>query len=167
VRAGLLPLIIRPGVIEGIGLWRHAVFQPRDGAGEKPDLFQALARAILATDAFPELASTQTTPEWLGEELRENPRGIRVLFQTTLGRVAETAHPEFALARTPVMRFALVIDQMEELFTLEWINEPTREAFIKALAALAQSGLVYVIGTLRSDFFSRCDKEIFMRRKRR
>ena len=63
-------------VIEGIDLWRHAVFQPRDRAGEKPDLFQALARAILATDAFPELASTQTTPEWLGEELRENSIGL-------------------------------------------------------------------------------------------
>ena len=158
VRAGVLPLIIRPGVIEGIGLWRHAVFQPRDGAGQKPDLFQALARALLAPSAFPELASTQTKPEWLGEELRKNPRAIRVLFQTALDRVADNAHREFALLRPPVTRFALLIDQMEELFTLEWIDGPTRKAFIQALAALAQSGLVYVIGTLRSDFFSRCEE---------
>ena len=157
-RAGVLPLILRPGVIEGIGLWRHAVFQPRDGAGKKPDLFLALARALVATNAFPELASAQTTPEWLAGELRENPRGIRIVLQTALDRVAETAQREFALARPPVARFALLIDQMEELFTLEWIDGQAREAFIKVLAALAQSGLAYVIGTLRSDFFSRCEE---------
>jgi tetratricopeptide (TPR) repeat protein len=158
VRAGVLPLILRPGVIEGIGIWRHAVFQPRDGAGVKPDLFLALARALLAVDAFPELGSEQTTPNWLAGELRQSPHGIRIFLQTALDRVAEAAQRDLALARPPVARFALLIDQMEELFTLEWIDKLAREAFIEVLAALARSGLVYIIGTFRSDFFSRCEE---------
>jgi tetratricopeptide (TPR) repeat protein len=157
-RAGVLPLILRPGVIEGVGLWRYAVFQPRDGAGERPDLFLALARTLLGTNAFPELVSAQTTPEWLAQEFRENPRGIRILLQSALDRVVEATQRELALERPPLARFALLIDQMEELFTLEWIGAPARDAFIQVLAALARSGLVYIIGTLRSDFFSRCEE---------
>ena len=44
---------------------------------------------------------------------------------------------------------------MEELFTTE--KEPaSREALVRLLAALAGSGLVWVIATIRSDFFHRC-----------
>jgi hypothetical protein len=146
-RAGVLPLILRPGVIEGIGLWRYAVFQPRDGAGEKPDLFLALARALLAVDGFPELASEQTTPEWLAGELRENPRGIRILLQAALDRVAAAAQREFGLARPPDARFALLIDQMEELFTLEWIDGSVREAFMQFLQRSPGAASCMLIGT--------------------
>jgi hypothetical protein len=31
VRAGVLPQLLKPGVIEGIGHWRHAIFRPSDG----------------------------------------------------------------------------------------------------------------------------------------
>ena len=49
----------------------------------------------------------------------------------------------------------VAIDQMEELFTTE--KEPaSREALVRLLAALAGSGLVWVIATIRSDFFHRC-----------
>ena len=44
---------------------------------------------------------------------------------------------------------------MEELFTTE--TEPaSREALVRLLAAFAGSGLVWVIGTIRADFFHRC-----------
>ena len=53
------------------------------------------------------------------------------------------------------MRLIVAIDQMEELFTTE--EEPaSREALVRLLAALAGSGLVWVIATIRSDFFHRC-----------
>ena len=49
----------------------------------------------------------------------------------------------------------LAVDQMEELFTTG--NEPaSREALVRLLAMLAGSGLVWVIGTIRADFFHRC-----------
>jgi hypothetical protein len=31
VRAGVLPQLLKPGVIEGIGHWRYAIFRPSDG----------------------------------------------------------------------------------------------------------------------------------------
>lgn len=46
-RAGVLPLLTRPGVIEGIGLWRCAIVRPSD---DSADLFQALAAALLRAD---------------------------------------------------------------------------------------------------------------------
>lgn len=53
------------------------------------------------------------------------------------------------------MRLIVAVDQMEELFTTE--EDPTsREVLVRLLAALAGSGLAWVIGTIRSDFFHRC-----------
>src|SRR6185369_4953903 len=46
-------------------------------------------------------------------------------------------------------------DQLEELFTRD--TDPSlREAFVRILAALAESGFAWVIGTIRADFFHRC-----------
>ena len=45
VRAGVLPLLTRPGVIEGIGLWRRAIMLPSTSSG---DLFDSLAVALIA-----------------------------------------------------------------------------------------------------------------------
>jgi hypothetical protein len=53
VRAGVLPTITQPGVIEGVGLWRWCVFRPSDATG---DLEGGLAAALLAAQALPELA---------------------------------------------------------------------------------------------------------------
>lgn len=55
-------------------------------------------------------------------------------------------------------RLVLAIDQLEELFTLESITAETRTNFITAIAALARSGRVAVLATLRSDFFEKCSE---------
>jgi hypothetical protein len=53
-------------------------------------------------------------------------------------------------------RLALVIDQAEELFTSEDLNRPEpREKFATALTALVRSGRVFVLMTLRTDFYPR------------
>ena len=55
------------------------------------------------------------------------------------------------------VRLAFAIDQMEELFTTQ--AEPaSREALVRLLAAFAGSGFVWVIGTIRADFFHRCSE---------
>ena len=43
-RAGVMPMLTQPGVIEGVGLWRRAVFRPSDVRG---NLFLGLATAML------------------------------------------------------------------------------------------------------------------------
>ena len=50
------------------------------------------------------------------------------------------------------------MDQLEELFTREQIDADDRERFLAALQALAQSGQVWILGTMRSDFYPRCQE---------
>src|SRR6185436_7737213 len=49
----------------------------------------------------------------------------------------------------------LATDQLEELFTTE---PASREAFVRLLTTFAGSGIVWVIGTIRGDFFHRCSE---------
>jgi len=151
VRAGVLPMLTRPGVIEGVGLWRRAVFRPTDVRG---DLFAGLARALLREHALPSLDADGKGPEELAQIMRESPQAATSLIRNALQR---EEHQD----GMPNARLALVIDQMEEMYTQEeaYTQEETtsvhRQAFIDMIDALARSGRVWVICTLRSDFYPR------------
>ena len=54
VRAGVLPLLTQPQVIEGVGLWRWSVCRPGAGGGGS-DCFDALAATLLEPTALPQL----------------------------------------------------------------------------------------------------------------
>ncbi len=150
-RAGLLPNLTQPGVIEGIGLWRRASVRPSD---EGDDLFGALAAALLRAEALPEIASGGTDAGELATLLRETPKAVAPLVKAALAMAAAGVQQAEKLAAPPVPRMALLVDQLEELFTLERITVEERRKFIAALATLARSGSVWVIATLRSDFYS-------------
>src|SRR6202035_5225120 len=49
-------------------------------------------------------------------------------------------------------RLALVVDQLEELFTTGFSPE-VGENYVSAIAGLVRSGRVFVLATLRSDFY--------------
>ena len=49
----------------------------------------------------------------------------------------------------------LVVDQLEELFTLPGISVEDAHRSIRLLAGLARSGAVWVVATLRADFWHR------------
>ena len=53
----------------------------------------------------------------------------------------------------PKARLALVVDQLEELFTSGFSLE-VRQKYVSALAGLVRSGRVFVLATLRSDFYA-------------
>jgi tetratricopeptide (TPR) repeat protein len=142
-RAGVLPMLTKPGVIEGVGFWRRAVFRPTDVRG---DVFTGLARSLLKEHALPSLDSDGAGPEELAQVLRQSPQAATALVRAALAR--ETGEKVNG-------RLALVIDQMEELFTHEGILAEHREAFIDVMDAFARSGRVWVICTLRSDFYPR------------
>ena len=157
-RAGVLPLLLKPGTIEKIGLWRYAILQPREGEAAGNDLFLALARAFLQTGGLPELAADGTTDAQLADRLRRTPEGVDMLIKGAISQAADDTRRRLGLDEQPAARFALLVDQMEELFTFDWISDDTRDAFVAALGALARSGQVWVLGTLRSDYFARCEK---------
>jgi len=151
IRAGLLPTLSQPGVIEGVGLWRWCILRPGNAAG---DLFDGLAQALLGLNALPELAELADV-KLLASYFRNVPEEAIQPIGKALARAAEQA----ALAEGAVARLALVVDQMEELFTSEELDPAERASFITMLSALAQSGQVWVIGAMRSDFYHRCAEE--------
>jgi formylglycine-generating enzyme required for sulfatase activity len=187
VKAGLLPDLILPGMIGHVGIVRWAVLRPSDAepyeqlasspspptiplrvgesagtdggpAKNQAVLFggnplDALAAAIMAPTALPELAELQYTPQRLAALLREAPAQAELPIRQGLAKAGAAA----GLTQTAEARLALVIDQLEELFTIERLTQSGRETFIAALGGLARSGLVWVVATMRSDFFDRLE----------
>jgi tetratricopeptide (TPR) repeat protein len=182
LRAGVLPLLVRPGVIEGVGSWRRAVFRPTQYTG---DLFDGLAQALTETEALPELIAGQATVESLAADLRRSPNAADLLVRQALGHAADVERVKkeaectltidryrfegrldevnarerqrTAIVPKPI-RLVLLIDQLEEIFTSPLLAEAPCSAkeFLTAIATLARSGEVWVLSSLRSDFFSRC-----------
>lgn len=155
VRAGVLPYLVLPGVIEGVGLWRRAVMRPSDAG---IDLFRALAQALLREDALPELSADGTKAEELAAMLMENPTGADPLIKGALSQTAFAVQQAERLDDQPRARLVLVVDQLEEIWTLEGITAGTRADFVRTLASLSRSGRVAVVATLRSDFYHRCEE---------
>ncbi len=144
VRAGVLPMLTRPGVIEGVDIWRRAVYRPTD---VRDDLFTGLAKALLRETALPSLDENNEGPEELAQVLRESPQAATAMIK---GALAREKLDDGSSARA---RLALLVDQMEEMYTQDDIGQEDRVAFVDVLDALARSGHVWVIGTLRSDFY--------------
>ena len=182
VRAGVLPMLTQPETVEGIGLWRRSVTRPGAG-GSGGDCFDALAAALLEPSALPALqdSESQNAIRDLATELRGHSDAVALRVRDALDHAArewkiQQSHSlkererqlresgrldEADLARQhreglelPKARLALVIDQLEELFTAGFSLE-VRQKYISALAGLVRSGRVFVLATLRSDFYPR------------
>jgi WD40 repeat protein/serine/threonine protein kinase len=182
VRAGVLPLLTQPGTIEGIGLWRRAITRPGAGGGSG-DCFDALAGALLEASALPVLGNPESPRAIadLATEFREHSDSVALRVRDALDHVArewKTQHCHFLeererqlratgrvdesdLARQcreqlelPKARLALLVDQLEELFTTGFSAE-IRQKYIAALASLVRCDRVFVLVTLRSDFYPR------------
>ncbi len=87
-------------------------------------------------------------PEELAQILRESPQAATSLIRNALTREEQTEGK-------PNARLALVVDQMEEMYTQEEIPSGHRQSFFEVIDGLARSGRVWVICTLRSDFYPR------------
>ena len=82
--------------------------------------------------------------------LEEKERQLRSSGRSDDADVARQQRERFEL---PKARLALVVDQLEELFTSGFSPE-VRQKYISALAGLVRSGRVFVLATLRSDFYA-------------
>jgi tetratricopeptide (TPR) repeat protein len=153
IRAGVLPALSRPGVIEGVGLCRRAILRPGDGLG---DVFDGLAAALLRKEALPELAHDGTTVDQLAQSLRDNPGAAAMLVKGAISQAAGVLTPASDGARQPQARMLFLVDQLEELFTNDKISDEDRSKFARLLTSLACNPLsqTWVIATLRSDFYA-------------
>ena len=182
VRAGVLPLLIEPGVIEGIGLWRRSVMHPAM-AESHTDMFDAFAAGLLAEEALPNLADLESKQpvKDLAADLRANPQGVADRVKDKLNQIsleyclrqeeklrklesdfrqqqrdadAANARLQREKLQAPRTRLVLIVDQLEELFTSSF-SEELQLKFISALSVLARGGRVWVLATLRNDFYAR------------
>jgi hypothetical protein len=147
VRAGLLPDLMVPGVVQGVTVWRHTIVHPAELA---PDPFAGLAAALLRAEALPELAVIGYREAELADQLRVGGSPVTVPLRLALDHAAAGAGPADVSRQG---RLVLVLDQMEVLFTSGAFSKESRFALDALLSRLAQSGLVWVIATLRSDFY--------------
>jgi tetratricopeptide (TPR) repeat protein len=149
VRAGVIPTLTVPGVVTGVKLWRRVLFRPGGTAG---DLFGRLAQAVVG-QGLPELPEAGIDIATLAQQWRAAPAQGALPVGVGL-RAAERADRSSA-AGAP--RLILLVDQFEELFTLADLDVGERAGFVELLATLAGSGQVWVIATMRSDFYHRID----------
>ncbi len=117
--------------------WKVASFIPALADG---DLCHALVQSL--SEVLTDLADLPDEAKTLSEGLAENA-ALTVKLSIA---------PAFVRAAQPV-RLLLILDQMEELWTDRQTTEESREQFLSAIEALARSGHVSVLATLRSDFY--------------
>jgi WD40 repeat protein/serine/threonine protein kinase len=180
VRAGVLPLLTQPETIEGIGLWRWSVTRPGAG-GSGGDCFDALAAALLEPSALPVLRDPESpnAVRDLGSELREHSGSFAFRVRDALDHAArerkiqhsrdledrernlrasgrsdeaDLARQQRETLELSKARLVLVVDQLEELFTTGFSPE-VQQNYILALVSLARSRRVFILATLRSDFY--------------
>lgn len=137
VKAGLLPDLQLPGMIGRVALLRHLIVKPSAGGAEP---LSALLDALTGAAALPELTA-----------LGLQPRADRLVEDIRLG--LDAAALTAGLLEGAEARLLVIVDQLEELFTQDRIGPDAREAFIAALEHLSASGLVFVVATMRADFF--------------
>ncbi len=158
LRAGILPWLTKPGVVEGVDRWRWLLWRPSD-TPSGGDLLDGLATALLAPGALPELGIDGTSARTLAAMLRQNPAGAGLLLKGALSQAAAEAQRREDLPRQPLTCLAVGLDQLEETFTAaERFSPEGCTRFFRVVAALAHSGLAWIVGTLRSDFYARCEE---------
>jgi WD40 repeat protein len=148
LRAGVLPMVESPGVVEGVARWRRMLFTPAELGG---DPFAGFAARLLSGDVLPEAAGFGDAVTWY--------RLLQTAPADAAGRIRDALNKAAADARlmggNAPLRLFLLVDQLEEIFTSPSFTPESRTAFAALLQALARSGAVWVATTMRSDFFPR------------
>lgn len=155
VKSGLLADLRLPRMMGQVTLCRHAIFRPSDAPG---DLLQGLARVLLNPDALPELSNLNYPSKTLAEQLRGTAQLVALPIRQALEAAKVKKAEQKGLTDLDEARLVLIIDQLEELFTIDGLTSDERTTFVSTLEALARSGLVWVVATMRSDFFDRLEQ---------
>jgi hypothetical protein len=163
-RAGLLPRLTTPGVIKEVDVWRIAVVRPGDNPTGP---FAALATALMQDEiglpkeeegrgrALPEIGQGDSkTPAELASVLQHADAAAIKPIVNALTRVAAAEHDRERYGREVRCDLVLLIDQFEELFAAS-VSETQRTSFIDLVAALVGTGRIWVVATLRADFYAR------------
>jgi len=174
MKAGMAPRLMADGYLPEAGTWCGTSLLPVEG--DAPPL-ETLARALV--EALPDLEklrdtsgtaapAPQTSKKRKGKQKppiareKAGPVWDSARLARTLGKPEEIVFAIAAImaaldrvsAGKPAQLLVLV-DQLEEIFTAKEITPGMRDAFFHVLAALAMSRRVWVVATMRSEFFPR------------
>jgi WD40 repeat protein len=157
VKAGLVPRLMKPQRIEGTAFLRRAVFRPSDGRNDIILGFvEMLVRGPLKDGiGLPELLAPGQSATDLATHLRSAANGAGFVFSSALGRLTEHGRNTGRLLPYEQCKLILVIDQLEELFTADCITADDRQLFVQLINVLARSGLVWIVASMRADFWHR------------
>lgn len=161
VKAGVLPKLFVPRRVAGAAFLRRVVFRPSD-ARDGEDLFDALARQLTAQiseqEGLAELIQHGPSSVALAAHLRGATAEPAFPIAAALGQLAVGARQSGRMLEYEGPKLALVVDQLEELWSVERIAPRERERFVELLAGLVRSGWVWVVATMRKDFWHRADE---------
>ena len=161
VKAGILPKLFVPRRIPGVAFVRRVVFRPSD-ITDGEDIFDALARRLTTQvsedEGVSELLVHGQSAVSLAAHLRNAASEPAYPIGAALGQLTLKARQTGRMLEHESARLALVIDQLEELFANERISSADRRKFVALLAGLARSGLVWVIATMRRDFWHQAEE---------
>ena len=148
VRAGILPDLMAPGFVSGMTTWRYAVVQPSELT---PDPFAGLAAVLLGKTVLPELEAIGYREDEIAAQLRGGAAMVLPSIRVAL------EHAGGAGARPGIAKgcLILVLDQFEVVLTSASFTAETRAALDLLFSELAKSGVVWIVATLRSDFYHR------------
>jgi energy-coupling factor transporter ATP-binding protein EcfA2 len=157
VKAGVVPRLLVPHRISGTAFLRRIVFRASD-AREGEDLFDALARRFVEGDVegvgLAELLAGSMSLQEFAQHLRIASHPA-VPIAMVLDRLGDAACDKGRMLRYEQAKIILVVDQLEELFVTERVQAAERKRFVELLASLVRSGRVWVIATMRADFWHR------------
>jgi WD40 repeat protein len=157
-KAGVVPKLFVPRRVPGAAFVRRATFRPSD-ALEGEDLFDALARRLTTSlsnrEGVPELIEYGQSPSSLADHLRNARAAPAYPIATALGRISMREREAGDMLDYESAKLVLVVDQLEELFTVERITSAERRQFVELLTGLVDSGFVWVVATMRIDFWFR------------
>jgi eukaryotic-like serine/threonine-protein kinase len=147
-RAGLIPRLTTPGIVETVDLWRVVRMKPSEGqAGPVASLATALFGALpeLAQGDFP-------NADALADHLHRGGAAAARPIIGALARIAEAERRERHADQPLRAALVLLIDQLEELFA-QAVGDDERTAFAQAVKELAATGAVWCVATLRADLY--------------
>jgi tetratricopeptide (TPR) repeat protein/WD40 repeat protein len=145
-RAGVLPDICKLEIDSEVRQWRRLAIKPSQ-LGRNP--VRGFVAALAGRKVLPEFAQWKadlTPPDDAGEFPEWLERfGLRL--SNTLDEAGD--------GRT---RLVILLDQLEELFTIGSLPDESSRQLLDVLETMARSGRVWVLAAVRSDFDQECQK---------
>jgi hypothetical protein len=146
VRAGVLPDVCAHELDSEIHRWRWLALRPSE-LGE--DMLAGLIQKLTSQEVLPELKA------WSDDiEIPSDRKDLREWISILVLRVKDA----LKAAGKGGARLIVLVDQLEELFSRKSNSAEESQGFFEVIEALARSRLVWVVATVRSDFYQECQK---------